>query len=143
MSFLPSLLKIWKSFFSNKGGVIGPGDPVSRYLIDKRHYSSVNRRVKLGAFLPEPNGETSVYIIKNLSEEEVWGLGTKYIEVTGRTIRGRAELTARIVEKANLRLLADDPPPRHAKIVGWPPGKDEQKAFALELAQSSVLKLRS
>ena len=143
MNFLWSLLKIWKSCFPEEKGPIGPNDPVSRYLIDKRHYSSVNKRVKPGAFLPEPNGETSVYLIKNLSEVEIWEHGAKYVEAKGRTVRGRAELNAGVIEEATLRLLADDPPPRHAKIVGWPPEKDEQKAVALELAQSSVLKLRS
>jgi hypothetical protein len=143
MNFLGSLFRIWNGFFYKKEGSIDPSDPVSRYLIDKRHYSSQNQRVKPGAFLPEPNGETSVYLIKNLSEKEIWGLGEQYIEAKGRRIRGRAQLNAGAVEEASLRLLADAAPPRHARIVGWPSEKDEQKAFALELAQRSLLKLRS
>ena len=142
MNWPPVLSRIWKRFFSKDPKDIGRNDPLARYLIDKRHFSPLNQRVKPGAFLPEPTGETSVYLIKYLSEEEIWTLGTTYIEITGRRIRARAELLARAVEHAKLRILPDDPPPRHAKIVGWSSEKDEQKACALELAQSSVLKLR-
>ena len=142
MNFLRSLWRIWESFFSKERG-INPGDLVARFIIDKRHYSPENKRVKPGAFFPEPTGETSVCIVETLSEEEIWAWGAQYVETNIRRIRARAELTAKVVSDARLTLLPDAPPPRHGKIVGWPREKDEQKAYALELAQGSVLKLRT
>lgn len=92
--------------------------------------------------MPEATGETSVFLTKELSNEEVWSVAETYIEAGGRKVRARAELAARFVEHTKLRLVPDSPPPRHAIIIGWPAEKDEKKARALELAQASVLKIR-
>ena len=116
-------------------------DPISRYLFDTRHYSRENKRVKQGAFLPDGNLETSVYFTKNLAEDAIWVHGETYA-ANGRTLRGRAEISVDGVQKTKLTVKAEDPPPLHGVIVGWPTEKDQQKALALELAQSSELRLR-
>jgi hypothetical protein len=83
-----------------------------------------------------------VYLIKDLSEEEIWTHGETYA-ANGRTLRARATTKKGALDRVKLTLQIVTPPPLHANIVGWPAGKDEQKALALELAQSAELTLRS
>jgi len=60
--------------------------------------------VKYGAYLPAPNGETSVYRISNLVEKEIWDIGRKYVAgPSKRTLRARGDTTA--VEIANEAIL--------------------------------------
>jgi hypothetical protein len=58
-------------------------------------------------------------------------------------------LKADDVRKAELRLAASEPPPRHAAIVGWPwiehdleLQKARQKEYAAVLASAATLVLR-
>ena len=99
--------------------------------------------------MPRPNTkavgrlETSVFLISNLSESQVWRIGEIHVAKKTRTIHGRADLPASAVEKAMLTLVLNNIPPRHANILGWPREKDSQKELALELAENSELKLRA
>jgi len=61
-------------------------------------------------------------------------------------IHGAAILTAAAVRSAQLDVLAEEPPPRHANIVGWPLFADDpdlqkaqQKERALILASRCAL----
>ena len=44
----------------------------------------------------------------------------------------RAEVEVQIVMNAGLRVVPDEPPPRHAEIVGWPRNDKSQQ---LEIAK--------
>ncbi len=44
----------------------------------------------------------------------------------------------RDVASVGLRLVADDNPPRHADIAGWPTEKDATMSAAQQLASSST-----
>lgn len=143
MNFLRLLRKTWNDFFSDEVDSIDPSDPICRFIVDKRHFSSANNRVKPNAFLPEPTRQTSVFLIKSLSEDAIWTIGESALGQSERVPRGRAQLTASDVAEVHLQLLVDNPPPRHAIIAGWPSEKDGQKALAIELASRSQLILRS
>ena len=134
--------KIWSACTRKDIEKIALADPISRFLVDKRHFSSENRRVKPNAFLPDAILQTSVFLIRDLSEKDIWSLGDKALAEGSRVPRGRAHFIVSDVAATNLRLLVDSPPPRHAILVGWPNDKSARMALAQELANRSQLILR-
>jgi hypothetical protein len=93
--------------------------------------------------MPAPNGETSVFRISNLSDNEIWEIGTSEVaQKRGLPLLGRADISAFHVFDKNLKVIPDNKPPRHANIVGWPEEKSEQKLIAMELAENAQLHLR-
>jgi hypothetical protein len=149
MSFLELLLRIWNGFLRRNVWEFSPNDPITSFLQHTSQFSRTRKRIKSGVFLPRPNTkaagrlETSVFLISNLSESQIWRIGEIYVAKKTRTIHGRADLPASAVEKAMLTLVLNNIPPRHANILGWPPEKDSQKELALELAEKSELRLHA
>jgi hypothetical protein len=142
MSFLGSLHRIWNDYILRRQREAIIDEPITRFLTSrKNHFSSKNNVVKPGAFLPYPRTETSVFRTIDLPEERIWNLWKNYVDRGQKPLCGRADLQTRTVIDVKLRLVPDDVPPRHANIVGWPPEKDEQKAFAIALAEHSSLVL--
>lgn len=93
--------------------------------------------------MPNSEGELSVFQISGLSESEIWETGKKYVsQPQGKTLHGRADIATLAVVKADLRLVADDNPPGHVNITGWPNDKPVQKIIAIELANQAVLFLK-
>jgi hypothetical protein len=91
--------------------------------------------VKYPAFLPNKNGETSVFRISGISHKEVWDIGDREVaKIRGKPILGRADISASNVMAKDLKVLPSEPPVRHANITGWPEEKSKQKLIALELA---------
>jgi hypothetical protein len=82
------------------------------------------------------NGETSVFRISELLNTEIWDIGIKEVvkEEQGKSLIGRADVLTSIVTGNGLEVIPQEPPPRHANIVGWPDEKSEQKQIAMELA---------
>ena len=121
------------------------GEPLSRFLCSKSHFSIEKRLVKPGAFLPEPTSlETSVFRTNGLLSAEIWAIGERYItKPSGRTLRARAELFAKSVYGVALKVHPDNNPERHATIVGWPTEKNEQLMLATQLAAASTLDRRT
>jgi phosphoglycerate dehydrogenase-like enzyme len=100
--------------------------------------------VKPAAFLPR-DGQTSVFRHGSEPRETLWQLARDYA-VGERALHGAAILKARHVRAAWLDVVASEPPPRHANIVGWASsavdpemGKAEQKEQALLIAQHAEL----
>ncbi len=121
-----------------------PGELLARYLLSRTQFSSQKRVVKSSAFMPPPSGELSVFRTEGMDAEAVWELGERCVAgPQGRTLWGRADVLAGDVGEVGLTVDADDDPPRHANIVGWPEEKDAQKMLALELAERASLSLRS
>ena len=119
-----------------------PTDPLARYLLQKSHFSATKSLVKPSAIMPNRDGETSVFQIQGLSEEESWQIGEKYVSgPLGKTLRARADIIVLIVEERGLHVDFDNTPPRHANIVGWPEEKSAQKLIALELSSRATLKI--
>ncbi|MBI5056132.1 MAG: hypothetical protein HZB61_05920 [Nitrospirae bacterium] len=120
-----------------------PEEDLTRYILHKNHFSALHNRVKYAAFLPAPNGETSVFRISNLSDNEIWETGDKEVaQKRGIPLFGRADILASQILRRRLRIVPDDKPQRHANIIGWPEEKSEQKLIAIELAYNARLYIK-
>ncbi|HHT9111299.1 MAG TPA: hypothetical protein ACFYDZ_09105 [Candidatus Brocadiaceae bacterium] len=116
---------------------------LARYILHKNYISALHKRVKYAVFMPAPNGETSVFRISCLSENEIWEIGNREVsQKRGLPLLGRADISAFHILDENLQLIPDNNPPRHANIVGWPSEKSEQKLIAMELAENAQLHLK-
>ncbi len=91
--------------------------------------------MKPAAFMPH-RGETSVFRVDGLSNEEVWHIGLHFVGSTRREVlKGRADLQVADVHAIKLKVEPDiTPHPRHANIIEWPEEKHEQKMLAVRLA---------
>jgi len=120
---------------------VAANELIARYILSKRHFSTSNRIVKYGAYLPAPNGETSVYRVSSLSNEEIWKIGRRYVvEPTNRTLYARGDTTASVILKTELGITPEKSPhPLHANIVNWPLEKDEKKMLAMEIVNETTL----
>lgn len=84
---------------------------------------------------------------ESLEEHVVWTLGEEVVAgPADRTICGRGDFTERIVTGIGvegygrpLSARPDEPPERHAVVVGWPPVEDSEarKSFAQQLRDQS------
>lgn len=85
-----------------------------------------------------------MFWIDQLQEANIWKIG----DVVGSKSRGkpavaRADVSSHSVSEIKLTIEADsEPHPRHVNVGGWPDGKDEQKAVALDLCAKSRLSIR-
>ena len=93
--------------------------------------------VKPAAFLPNPKDrETSVFRHGSEPRDSLWAIVDEYA-AGGRNLHGVAICKARHVREVQLEVMADEPPPRHAVIRGWPFSEVDpelQKARQKELA---------
>ena len=102
------------------------------------------RRVKKGAFLPDPDEEmtTSVFVVDNLEAIQIRELGEiNHVAPPGRTLHGYAGLDVATVLKHGPYVLRSEPPPRHANITNWLAEKEAQIEIATELAALTTLNL--
>ena len=73
-----------------------------------------------------------------MSEAAIWEHARLHALPAGRNIHGRADLTVGAVSANRpLRTELDEPPPRHANVVGWPKERDRQIALAQSLASAA------
>lgn len=101
--------------------------------------------MKPAAFHPAVNKDhkTSVFRIQELTEQQIWSLGDKYVASrSGREVRARAELLVEQITNVGLRVEPSTPPPRHGDIIGWPREKNKWMSLAQELAAVAVLQVR-
>jgi hypothetical protein len=118
-----------------------PEEPIARFLCSRSWFSRESGRVKYSAFMPRDRA-TSVFRIVGLGDPEVWDMGRRLVaEPSDRTLYGHAALKAVDVQSCRLIFQADDRPPRHAEILGWPEEKGAQRFAAERLAAHSVLRL--
>ena len=89
--------------------------------------------------MPPADKRLSVFRTSGLQEHEIWALGES---LRAQPLKGRADITAADVGETGLALDADDIPPRHANIVGWPDDHSAIELKALELSQRAHLSLR-
>ncbi len=120
--------------------VLGDED-LARFLVQSNHYNTI--LVKPAAFLPSPKDrETSVSRHGAKPLNQLWALGAA--AAGERKLHGAAIIRAQVVTAAQLTVAADEPPPRHAVIQGWPwidgdpeLQKAQQKEKALILASAA------
>ena len=119
---------------------ISSSENLTRYIFQKKYYRPSNNTIKYNAFLPNPNnGDTSVFRISNLSDNEIWNIG-KNIRYD-KIVIGRADIIASIVLSKNLKIIPSEPPRHHADISDWPNNRSEQIMIATELAEEAKLYL--
>ncbi len=118
-----------------------------RFVFSSSHIK--NGKVRGDAFMPWPlKMETSVTRGPGLDCEIDWNAGRKIGEARGLNLRGAGVVIVRVVRKAHLDAVAQEPPPKHANIVGWTTGgadtaqnKSAWMKQALEIAAEAALKL--
>jgi hypothetical protein len=128
--------------------VIGPTEPLTRFIVDADHFNASRSQVKYRAFWPRPSEqELSIMRIDGLQPDDVWSLGDTIV-AAGRTILARADFVLAAVRNAranhtSLDVIPDEPPPRHALIVGWPREEREiRKSLAQQVASAARLAVR-
>ncbi len=121
---------------------VAPSETLSRFILQRNHYRPSDNQVKYAAFLPH-NNKTSVFRTSGIAESEVWDIGDKEVaEKRGKSILGRADITAYHVLSRGLKVIPFEPPVRHANITEWPREESKQKQIALELAADAQLLLK-
>ena len=114
-------------------------DVLARFILDPNRFSSTKNEVKFRAFLPNPMGELSVFVVSKWDEEKIWQVGKKYVaNPLGKTLKARGDIKVSVVVEHGLAVDKDDIPPGHANVLGWP-DKSEQKITAMKLAKASRL----
>ena len=119
-------------------------EDLARFLTSSSQFNA--RMAKPAAFLPSPSDrETSVFRHGSEPRDGLWAIGDTYV-AGGRTIYAAAIVKAGDVRAALLEVTADEPPPRHAVIRGWPGVADDpelqkarQKERAAVLASNATL----
>lgn len=90
--------------------------------------------------MPDRDRETSVSRILKVGNPEVWGLGDEVARESGRDPpRAGGEVSTAHVRHCQLKAEPDEPPERHAIVVGWPTEKDKQMSLAQLLAAEATL----
>jgi hypothetical protein len=89
--------------------------------------------------MPPEDKRLSVFRTSGLREYEIWELGGS---LRAKLCWGRADIAAGDVSETGLAVAADDIPPRHANIVGWPDDNSAIKLKALELSERAHLRLK-
>ena len=117
-----------------------PSEVLSRFIMQMNWFRPSDNRVRYAAFMPNPkNGETSVFRISGISDREVWEIGDREVGLRrDKPILGRADIGASFVITKGLNVVPNEPPIRHANIIGWPEQKSEQRLVAIELAAEAI-----
>ncbi len=123
-------------------GPIAPEEGLARFIFSSSHFSRENNRVKHNAFMPAPDGKTSVFRTKGLDGGAVWLIGEEIAKTRNQPLHARADIAAAEVARFKLAVAISEPPPRHCHIEGWPAEKSAQKLIAMDLADAARLVLR-
>ncbi|MFW6180388.1 MAG: hypothetical protein ACOC8N_01470 [Spirochaetota bacterium] len=97
--------------------------------------------------MPNHKGQTSIFRIKDLSENEIWDIGALIEGECERRLKARGDININEIVKnrngTNLEVIpSTDFHERHADIVNWPEDKVEQRIIASELAMKAILRIR-
>lgn len=114
---------------------VADAELLARFVFSDSH---VNRSgvVKKGAFMPAPEQSAlSVTRVDGLPAQDMEHYAAQARGTRPSEAKGYAMLQAGRVRSEGFQVVADEPPPRHAHIQHFPPGKDDQieKAQALAL----------
>lgn len=117
---------------------------LSRFILDRRHFSPAKSLVKPSAFVPYPGNRVSAIWIDQLAEPDIWQIGDAVAgQPRGKPAVARADFKAVAALNLDLTIIPDTTThSRHVDLCGWPPTKDEQKAVALDLCNESILRVR-
>ncbi len=125
---------------SGLSALVADEERLSRFLVFGRWFNAGARYVKAAAFLPNQKVETSVFRTTGLDEAIIWPLAdAAVLNREGAALHGRADISARNVRATSLEIRAQEPPPRHADLIGWSSEKDAQKSRAQQLSAAAKL----
>lgn len=131
---------VWRGFLPGQARHVADEEILGRFLIQSNYFSIEGRYVRAAAYLPAPDGTTSVFRVIGMDDKTIWALGERRVaRPRSRTLYGRAELRAGAVRSLGLSIDPNNVPPRHADIRDWPPSKAERKSLAQQLASGSEL----
>lgn len=146
--FLKSLTRALEGLWIKVvAGSVTEDENLCRYIFNKSEFS-IKNGLKYNVFLPN-RGETSVfrtYVPKicNLSDKQVWDIGTDHVAVLRkRTLKARADFGAKCVcEHEQLSVMPETSLHYlHANLISWPYDKHEQMKAALILVDNAELKV--
>jgi len=122
---------------------IEPGHPVTRYLDEKKRFSTKKNSVKPKAFEPTADLTLSVFRTLDLNETETWDLAVTWVEPSRKKLTlGRGDLRVSEFQTHGLIVEAFEPPPRHANVLGWPKDKEVRMSVMQEIAAAATLVLK-
>jgi len=122
-------------------------ESLSRFLPSSSWIAKSTGRVKNPAFLPAPDDDTSVYRVTGLHDIEIWKIANDhFIDASGTPHKhhGAALVQAVEVRKAEIDAIAQEGPPRHANLRGWPKINDadlqkaKRKVIATKIADKAT-----
>lgn len=124
---------------------VSPAESVARFITQKSYYRPSNLTVRHNAFMPNRDGETSIYRIVGLNDEDIFEIGRLFVaDEMKKPLIGRADIVVSRILERQLRVEPDPSPhPRHANIVDWPEDKSKHRLIAIELADEAELHLTS
>lgn len=97
--------------------LVADEETLARFLTSSGQFAASKGIVKGAAFLPK-NFETSVFRHGREPSEDLWALGRTAVQ--DRALYGAGFVSAASVRDAGLEARADEGPPRHANLIGWP-----------------------
>lgn len=117
--------------------IVDGEEHLARFLTSSSQFNSMG--AKPSAFLPNPrSGETSVFRHGSQPSESLWRIGAEHAAGV-RTLHGAAIVKARHIRSAQLDVVAKEPPPRHANIVGWPWSQTDPEMAKAEQRERALL----
>ena len=121
---------------------VTPDELLSRFATQSGQFRKTDKSVKQELFLPHPRPECSVMRHRDATDDEIWQTGRDVAASfpEGRTLHGRADITAAACTIDALRVVAKPilpKNPNHADIEGWPASKEDKKALAQKLAAAA------
>ena len=122
---------------------VGRDEEISRVLRHSRFRRKSDNGIKLDAFMPAPDNDTSVMRVTGLGSEQINELAVQMVPEKAKN--GSALFEANVALDQGLEFFADDTPPRHANLRGWPKYESdsererlERRAIAAILAEEST-----
>ena len=123
-------------------GPVRPEEQITRFLVHSNEYKSAHGRPSYTAYMPDGNGEKSVYRTRDLSSEEIYQIGRTYVEPLRGPLKGHADQDASVIFNVGLSIEpAPKPHPRHANIKGWNNSRSADRILAEKIAATARLKL--
>ena len=97
--------------------IVADEESLARFLTSSSQFNSIG--AKPSAFLPNPKDRAkSVFRHRGQPRDSLWQIAEAHM--AGVRTFGAAIVKAKYIRAAGLDVVAQEPPLRHANIVGWP-----------------------
>ncbi|MBU3678895.1 MAG: hypothetical protein FGM32_04715 [Candidatus Kapabacteria bacterium] len=125
--------------------IVGDDEMLLSFICQRDHYALQNSRVKYSAFIPSKKHRNKS-VFRNVASADAIRETWNRLPPQQRPLKAGAAVAARDVRDAELDVLSDEPPLRHANIEGWfwddsddESTKAKQKVSALAIADRAQL----